>query len=202
MIKNIVFDMGGVLIDYNPEKALYGELDKESADIALAEIFRNNIWSEKDRGVVSAEDILALKGGLIPAHAYDKVAEMVMNLYPFMPPFEETEKIVKRLKSNGYRIFLLSNASLDFYDEKKNIPALSYFDGYLISADYKLIKPEKEIYLTLFSKFNLRPEECFFIDDVEANCEAARSLGMKAFRLQRGDYEGLINALKENGIVI
>ena len=202
MIKNIVFDMGGVLIDYNPEKALYGELDKESADIALAEIFRNNIWSEKDRGVISAEEILALKGGLIPAHAYDKVAEMVMNLYPFMPPFEETEKIVKRLKSNGYRIFLLSNASLDFYDEKKNIPALSYFDGYLISADYKLIKPEKEIYLTLFSKFNLRPEECFFIDDVEANCEASRSLGMKAFRLQRGDYEGLINALKENGIVI
>ena len=202
MIKNIVFDMGGVLIDYNPEKALYGELDKESADIALAEIFRNNIWSEKDRGVISAEEILALKGGLIPAHAYDKVAEMVMNLYPFMPPFEETEKIVKRLKSNGYRIFLLSNASLDFYDEKKNIPALSYFDGYLISADYKLIKPEKEIYLTLFSKFNLRPEECFFIDDVEANCEASRSLGMKAFRLQRGDYDGLINALKENGIVI
>ncbi|MBR5113391.1 MAG: HAD family phosphatase [Clostridia bacterium] len=202
MIKNIVFDMGGVLIDYNPEKALYGELDKESADIALAEIFRNNIWSEKDRGVVSAEDILALKGGLIPAHAYEKVAEMVMNLYPFMPPFEETERIVKRLKSNGYRIFLLSNASLDFYDEKKNIPALSYFDGYLISADYKLIKPEKEIYLTLFSKFNLRPEECFFIDDVEANCEASRALGMKAFRLQRGDYEGLINALKENGIVI
>ena len=202
MIKNIVFDMGGVLIDYNPEKALYGELDKESADIALAEIFRNNIWSEKDRGVISAEEILAVKGSLIPAHAYDKVAEMVMNLYPFMPPFEETEKIVKRLKSNGYRIFLLSNASLDFYDEKKNIPALSYFDGYLISADYKLIKPEKEIYLTLFSKFNLRPEECFFIDDVEANCEASRSLGMKAFRLQRGDYEGLINALKENGIVI
>ena len=202
MIKNIVFDMGGVLIDYNPEKALYGELDKESADIALAEIFRNNIWSEKDRGVVSAEEILALKGGLIPAHAYEKVAEMVMNLYPFMPPFDETEKIVKRLKSNGYRIFLLSNASLDFYDEKKNIPALSYFDGYLISADYKLIKPEKEIYLTLFSKFNLRPEECFFIDDVEANCEASRALGMKAFRLMRGDYEGLINALKENGIVI
>ena len=202
MIKNIVFDMGGVLIDYNPEKALYGELDKESADIALAEIFRNNIWSEKDRGVVSAEEILALKGGLIPAHAYDKVAEMVMNLYPFMPPFEETERIVKRLKSNGYRIFLLSNASLDFYDEKKNIPALSYFDGYLISADYKLIKPEKEIYLTLFSKFNLRPEECFFVDDVEANCEASRVLGMKAFRLINQDFEGLIKAFKENGIRI
>ena len=194
--------MGGVLIDYNPERALYSAMDKESADIALAEIFRNDIWSQKDRGVVSAEDILKAKGNKIPAQYYEKTAEMVMNFYPYMPPFSQAEDIVKRLKSNGYRIFLLSNASLDFYDEKGNIPALSYFDGYLVSADYKLIKPEKEIYLTLFSKFNLCPEECFFIDDVEANCEASEALGMKAFRLVKQDYEGLIKAFKENGIRI
>ena len=202
MIKNIIFDMGGVLIDYDPEKTLYSALDKESADIALAEIFRNKLWSEKDRGTVSAEEIIRLKGGKIPARSYEKVVEMVKNFYPSMPPFTQAEEIVKRLKSNGYRIFLLSNASLDFYDEKKNIPALSYFDGYLISADYKLIKPEKEIYFTLFSKFNLLPEECFFIDDVEANCLASRSAGMKAYCLAREDYEGLINAMKENGIDI
>ncbi|MBR6361638.1 MAG: HAD family phosphatase [Clostridia bacterium] len=202
MIKNIVFDMGGVLIDYNPEKTLYAVLDKESADIALAEIFRNKIWTEKDRGVVSAEEILAQRGSKIPARSYEKVAEMVMDFYPYMPPFPQAEEIVKRLKANGYRIFLLSNASMDFYDAKKNIPALNYFDGCLVSADYKLIKPEKEIYLTLFSKFNLLPGECFFIDDVEANCEASREQGMKAFRLVNQDYEGLINAFKENGIRI
>ena len=194
--------MGGVLIDYNPEKTLYSTLDKESADIALAEIFRNDLWAQKDRGTVSAEEILEIKGDKIPTRCYKEVADMVMNFYPYMPPFPRAENIVKRLKSNGFRAFLLSNASLDFYDEKKNIPALSYFDGYLISADYKLIKPEKEIYLTLFSKFNLRPEECFFIDDVEANCEASRVLGMKAFRLINQDFEGLIKAFKENGIRI
>ena len=202
MIKNIVFDMGGVLIDYNPEKTLYAALDKESADIALAEIFRNKIWTEKDRGVISAEEIIARKGDKIPARAYEKVAEMVMDFYPYMPPFPQAEEIVKRLKSNGYRIFLLSNASLDFYDAKKNIPALNYFDGFLVSADYKLIKPEKEIYLKLFSKFNLLPGECFFIDDVGANCEASEEQGMKAFRLVNQDYDGLINAFRENGIRI
>ncbi len=202
MIKNIVFDMGGVLIDYNPEKTLYAALDKESADIALAEIFRNKIWTEKDRGVISAEEIIARKGDKIPARAYEKVAEMVMDFYPYMPPFPQAEEIVKRLKSNGYRIFLLSNASLDFYDAKKNIPALNYFDGFLVSADYKLIKPEKEIYLKLFSKFNLLPGECFFIDDVVVNCEASEEQGMKAFCLVNQDYDGLINAFRENGIRI
>ena len=52
MIKNIIFDMGGVLIDYNPEKTLYSLFDKETADILLREIFRNDIWSQKDRGVI------------------------------------------------------------------------------------------------------------------------------------------------------
>ena len=80
MIKNIVFDMGGVLIDYDPEKTLYGMFDRETADIALSEIFRNEIWREKDRGTVSAEDILRLKGDKIPARSYEKIAEMTLNL--------------------------------------------------------------------------------------------------------------------------
>ena len=199
MIKNIVFDMGGVLIDYDPEKTLYGMFDRETADIALSEIFRNEIWREKDRGTVSAEDILRLKGDKIPARSYEKIAEMTLNLYPYMAPFRQTEELVIRLKAAGYGIYLLSNASLDFYENKKGIPALRYFDGWLISADYRLLKPEPEIYQKLFSKFNLRPDECFFTDDVEENCEGARLAGMKAYRFSSDDFGGLIGALKENG---
>lgn len=201
-IKNIVFDMGGVLIDYNPEKTLYSLFDRETADIALKEIFRNPLWAEKDRGTVSAEEMIERAKGAIPAAAFEKISEMTLDFYPYMPAFGETENIVRRLKANGYRIFLLSNASLDFYTERKNIPALKFFDGCLISADYHIIKPEAEIYIKLLSKFNLKAEECFFIDDVAENCEAAEKAGIRSYNHIKYDYDSLEKALKENGIDI
>lgn len=201
-IRNIIFDMGGVLIDYNPEKTLYSVFDRETADIALREIFRNPVWAEKDRGTVSADDILYMAKDKIPVCAYEKIAEMTRNLYPYMTPFGETEEIVVKLKANGYRIFLLSNASLDFHIQRKNIPALKIFDGCLISADCRIIKPEPGIYERLLSKFNLRAEECFFIDDVAKNCEAAERAGIRSYNHKLYDFDSLIKAMKENGIDI
>lgn len=61
MIKNIIFDMGGVLIDYNPEKTLYSIFDRQTADILLKEIFRNPIWADKDRGIITPEEIIEKK---------------------------------------------------------------------------------------------------------------------------------------------
>ena len=202
MIKNIIFDMGGVLIDYNPEKALYGLFDRQTADILLREIFRNPIWSDKDRGIIFPEDIMAQKRDAIPAEVFEKVSEMVDNFYPYMPPFEKMYGLVKQLKENGYGIYLLSNASSDFHERRKDIPALALFDGVVVSADYKLLKPEKEIYLTLFEKFGLKPEECFFIDDVQANIDGAKMAGMDGHCYAHGDVEILKKALKEKGVKI
>ncbi len=200
MIKNIVFDMGGVLIDYNPEKALYNVFSKETADILLKEIFRNKIWADKDRGLIFPDEIMALKKDKIPPEVFEKVSEMVDNFYPYMPPFEKMCSFVKELKSNGYGIYLLSNASSDFHERRKGIPALSFFDGVLISADYKLLKPEKEIYLELFKKFSLKPEECFFIDDMQKNIDGAKAAGMDGHCYFHGDVETLRKAMQEKGI--
>ncbi len=194
--------MGGVLIEFNPERILYSMFDKDTADIALREIFRNRLWAEKDRGIVFPEDIMRIAGDKLPAEHYEKIRELTYNFYPYMKPYPEMEDLVKRLRKNGYGIFLLSNAAADFYDNRKNIPALSYFDGYLISADYHLLKPEKEIYYKLFSKFNLRAEECFFTDDVPANCEGARECGMTAYCHKSGSTDELIGALRKAGVNI
>ncbi|MCR5523007.1 MAG: HAD family phosphatase [Clostridia bacterium] len=202
MIENIVFDMGGVLINYDPEGTIYGIFDKEVADIALKEIFRNRLWNEKDRGTVTPDEIMERVRDKIPPRAYDKVSEITHNLYPYMKPFEETCRLVRELKRNGYGIFLLSNASDDFFENKWRIPALEYFDGYLISADYKLLKPEPEIYSVFFEKFNLNPSECFFIDDMPANVEGSEKAGMKAYCFNHKDFALLRNALRENGINI
>lgn len=202
MIKNIIFDMGGVLIDYNPEKTLYGMFDRETADILLREIFRNSVWSDKDRGIIFPDEIMEKKRGAIPAEVFEKTSEMVHNFYPYMPPFEKMYDLVKQLKENGYGIYLLSNASSDFHIRREGIPALSLFDGVVISADYKLLKPEKEIYLTLFEKFSLNPEECYFIDDVQANIDGAKAAGMDGHCYYHGNVEILRKAMQEKGIKI
>ena len=153
MIKNIVFDMGGVLIDYNPEKNL-ASLEPDVRKIAIREIFRNNLWSEKDRGTVSAEEIWELKGGLIPEESRERVKSMV-----------------------------------------------ELFDGYIVSADYQLIKPEPGIYEKLREKFGLNLGECVFIDDVQENVQAAVAAGMQALRFE-GSIEKLENQLRELGVNI
>ena len=201
MIKNIIFDMGGVLIDYNPEKTLYGMFDKETADILLREIFRNKIWADKDRGIIFPDEIMEQKRNSIPEETFSKVSEMVNNFYPYMPPFEKMVPFIESLKEKGFGIYLLSNASSDFHERRKGIPALSLFDGVLISADYKLLKPEKEIYHALYEKFSLKPEECFFIDDVQANIDGAKATGMDGHCYYHGDIEILKKEMTEKGVL-
>ncbi len=201
MIKNIIFDMGGVLIDYNPEKTLYGMFDKETADILLKEIFRNPVWSDKDRGIIAPAEIMQNAKSNIPEEVFEKVCEMVDNFYPYMPPFEKMYGLVETLKSKGFGIYLLSNASSDFHERRSGIPALSLFDGVIISADYKLLKPEKEIYEKLYETFSLKPEECFFIDDVQANIDGAAATGMQGHCYYHGDLDILIRDMQERNIL-
>lgn len=201
MIKNIIFDMGGVLIDYNPEKTLYGLFDKETADILLKEIFRNSLWADKDRGIITPEEIMQQVKSRIPEAVFEKVSEMVDNFYPYMPPFEKMYGFIEMLKEKGYGIYLLSNASPDFHERRSGIPALSLFDGVIVSADHKLLKPEKEIYEKLYETFSLKPEECFFIDDVQANIDGAKATGMDGHCYYHGDLEILKRDMEQRNII-
>ena len=202
MIKNIIFDLGGVLIDHNPEKTLCSHFSKEDADIVLREIFRNSLWLERDRGVVTSEEILRLKKDVIPTAIYEKVEEMTTNFFPYMPPFEEMYAFVEELKEKGYGIYLLSNVGKEFHTVKKDIPVLELFDGFVASSDYEVVKPEPEIYSILFEKFSLVPEECIFIDDVQKNIDGALKAGMQGHCYSHGNLEILKEDLRGKGVDI
>lgn len=202
MIKNIIFDMGGVLIDHNPEKTLYSHFDKETADTILREVFRNELWLERDRGVVTSAEIIEKKKHLFPEKYFDEICTMVKNFFPYMPPFEDMYDVVKTLKENGYKIYLLSNVAPEFYDVKDTIPALNLFDGFVVSCDYKIVKPEKGLYLVLLQKFSLKADECIFIDDVQKNIDGALAVGMKGHCYSHGDVEILKRDLRSKGIKI
>ncbi len=202
MIKNIIFDLGGVIIDYNPEKALAKYFDEDDCRILLGCLFRNKLWTEMDRGVLTEEEALAAAKDKIPERYFEKVASIVHNWGDEMPPFEWMPDFIKALKDNGYGIYLLSNASYAFHEYSKKIPALSLFDGTVISADYHINKPDKGIYEALLNKYSLKAQECFFIDDVAANIEGAAAVGIAGHVHSHTDMPALCEALRRHGVNI
>ena len=124
---------------------------------------------------------------------FKKMLEMKKILFGFT---------IKELKNNGYPIYLLSNATPRFFDRYLDIPAFEFFDGFFISSCYKLLKPNKEIYEAFCNKFSLKSEECFFIDDLEANIKGAKDYGMSGFVFSAPDTDSLKLALREAGVNI
>ena len=109
--------------------------------------------------------------------------------------------LARELKALGYPLYLLSNAGTNQKDYWPLIPGSECFDGRLISADVRLLKPEPEIYRLLYETFSLKPEECFFIDDAPGNIEGAFETGMPGF-VFRGDVGKLRAALIARGVPV
>ncbi len=207
MIENIVFDMGNVLLCYDAEKILGKYLDnKEDIAIIKKELMGSFEWLEYDRGTVEKSSFIPVIEKL-PPHLQALARQLVLEqcfAEKEMPPFSDTEDLVRRLRANGYGIYLLSNAGQDFYHYSKGIPALKYFDFCFVSSDYKLLKPERAIYEKFFSVTGLDRSTCVFIDDVPANVQGSIEAGMDAICFMAGKQktEELENALRERGVKI
>lgn len=182
MIKNLVFDMGGVLIRFDPDAVLteHGITDPGDREIFKKEVFRSAEWSDYDRGTVTKDAFLDCIARL--PEKYRPLAHRMLIERVFaandMPHVEGMYELISYFKSKGLRIYLLSNAGQDFYVYGKTIPAISLFDGLFISSDWHLLKPEPEIYDKFFELFSLDPSECLFVDDLPANIEGAKARGM------------------------
>lgn len=202
MIRNVVFDMGNVLISYDTRKYidLYVE-NKEDGNLLLKEVFGSKEWLSMDRGTMTSEEAIKSICGRLPERTHLNVANLINNWHNDIPPYPEIEELVKEVKEAGYKIYLLSNTSTKYHQFKVNIPALKYFDGEFISADWKLLKPEKEIFMAFYNHFNLNPKECYFIDDSSANIKAANETGMGGV-VYNGDIEKLRENMRNNNINI
>lgn len=200
MVKNIVFDMGGVIIDLNLARTLEEHFPEEYRSRILEEVFYGEEWRLMDGGFIRPDDAISLILPKFPKELHQKLAEMITDFYPYMPPIRQTEEFISRIKKAGYKVYLLSNATPRFFDEYLNYPALTMMDGYFISALYKLLKPQKEIYEAFCNKFSLEAEECFFIDDMPANIEGAKACGMKGFVFDTKDFAGLEKALNDESV--
>lgn len=203
MIKNIVFDMGKVLIDFNP--AVYVQrlgYTGQDAEILETEIFRTAEWCATGRGTLLPADAAEIFKSRVPEHLKEAVEPLVCHWFEGeLMPIKGMAQLVGELKAGGYGIYLLSNASRDIYKYFNRIPGSACFNGMLVSADWLLAKPQHEIYEKLYSRFDLKPEECLFIDDLPANVEAAQTTGMKGI-VFRSDMARLRREMKAAGVEV
>lgn len=180
MIKNIIFDLGNVLISFRPaeffEKKNYPENIKTRI---LTDIFGSQEWRMLDNGEISTPEVIeaiALRSSLNK----EEIAYVFSLRTELIYPLDKNVKLLPSLKSRGFRLFFLSNFPLDIFEEVKNgYYFFRYFDGGVISAEVKYSKPDRMIYEILINKYSLLPEECLFIDDLEINVRAAEDSGMK-----------------------
>lgn len=199
-IKNIVFDMGNVLIEDNmPGFAAQYLPSKSDQKIILKELFYGPEWMEWNLGTM---DIPAAAAGVekrLPIRLRSVCARLMEDWGMNNPRIDGIEPLIRRLKENGYGIYLLSNTADTYYQYRHRLPAIEIFDGEFISADYHLLKPERSIYHKFTETFGLVPEENFFIDDRTENIEGAKDAGWSGFVFQKNIPE-LKNALAKAGV--
>lgn len=178
MIKNIIFDMGNVLFRYDPDKYVHSIItDSTVAERVLNELFRSDEWVELDRGSITEEE--GLRAVIARAPQYERELRLAMeHWHESLAPVEGMESILESLKQKGYRLYLLSNTSMRFYDYYENYTIFNNFEGMLISAKELLIKPDPAIYTRFLDRMNLKAEECLFIDDQMPNIKSAEAVGI------------------------
>lgn len=203
MIRNVVFDMGQVLIHWTP-KTLISCLDVAAEDVPILEreVFVSLEWTRLDRGSMTCREAFESICRRLPERLHEPARRMICGWWEFcLKPMEGMAELVGELKENGYHIYLLSNANTHLPEYFSRIPGSEHFEGLMVSALELLLKPQHEIYERLCERFGLVPEECFFVDDSPANVEGAIRCGLKS-AIFHGDVERLKKDLRAEGVTI
>lgn len=199
MIKNIIFDLGKVLINFKPEEFVNKNIKEEYREKFFNVVFKGQEWADLDRGVLEYNDAIKIFSEKIPECSLEIKKIFDNYILDVLEPIEKNIEIMKSLKGK-YKLYVLSNFHYPAFDYIfKNWEFFKYFDGKIVSGHCKLLKPEKEIYKLLCSTYSLKPDECVFIDDTKVNIEAAEKFGIKGIHLT--DINILEEKLKENNLI-
>jgi len=196
MIKNVVLDMGNVLLDFNPEFVMNMFCSSpEEKEIIDKELFNGPEWKMGDRGDIKDKDRFDLVKVRVPEKYHEALKNCADRWDVCMTPLDGAREFCESVKESGFGIYVLSNASDLFYVYFPKFLPLDFFDGVFVSSDYLMLKPDVEIYKTFLEKYGLKGDECLFIDDREDNIEGAKKAGLNTFRFE-GDYKAILNKLK------
>lgn len=185
MIRNIIFDLGNVLLDFDPESYLDKlGYSKEVKNQLKSEIFETEEWLQLDRGSISQPEAVKIWQQRNP-DLKAEIKEVMAAWEKILTLKEDTAAILKSLAAENYNLYILSNfhqKAFAYVSSKYDF--FNYFDGRVISADIGMVKPDFEIYDHLLEKFNLKAEETLFIDDSKENIKAALKRGLRVIHFK------------------
>ena len=182
MIKNLVFDLGNVLIEWNSEKILtYFEPEKERQQVLRQVIFESGVWHQTDRGERSLKEACEEVLAQLDVSYHSAVKNILYHWYEVVHVYSGLQERIRLWSDQGYRIYILSTTCEIFYHIEKAglLPIYPLLSGYILSSEVGVVKPEAEIYQKLLKKYGLDPVESVFIDDIQANLDTAAELGFE-----------------------
>lgn len=176
MIKNVIFDIGNVLLRYQPK--IY--LDEKYHDEAITnrmmeELFTSDLWLCLDKGTLTQEEVVDSLSKKYPNDAL-KFQAVFEDWDLLLPRMEETWEFVKLLKQHHIKTYLLSNLHAKLWEHLCQTQAdfINLFDGYVISSIEKMMKPDQRIYECILNRYQLKASETLFLDDTKGNVEASK----------------------------
>ena len=194
-INTVIFDIGGVMVGLGRlhffEQFGYSP---QMCERLLSSTMKSPHWKELDRGVLTDEEVIDRFVKDAP-ELETEIRRSMENVHGIVYRLETSIPWIEELRESGRRVLYLSNYSLKVANDNEDaMDFLSHMDGGLLSCDYKVIKPDPAFYMILIEKYGLEPSECVFLDDLEDNLAAARSLGIHTILVK--DHEQAAADLK------
>jgi putative hydrolase of the HAD superfamily len=180
MCKNVIFDIGNVLLKFSPYEFVKNKIkDIEKVEEIYKNIFKSKEWLMLDSGTISNEKALEIfinRG----KNTKEDIINIFNNWTDCLYPINKNIEIVEKLKKSGINVYYLSNFHLKAFENIINeYKVFSLFDGGVVSAREKVIKPDERIYKILMKRYNIKPSDSVFIDDMDYNIGAAKKLNFK-----------------------
>ena len=192
MLKNIVFDLGNVLVKFDSNELIYSFFNERQEEVKS--FYFDSLWNEYDQGLYSVEEMIEKGVKQFPELELN-IKELMYHWTEFVFPLEKNIEYIKELKKIGYNVYILSNIPEDDTKYLRSCGVFDNIDGGVFSYEYKKIKPDPEIFHILLKKYNLLASECLFLDDRKDNVVTASDLGFETIEVNNSSK--VIDLIKE-----
>ena len=178
MIKNLVFDFGNVLIEWNSAKILAAFVKEEDRKRVKAAIFDSGLWAQTDTGQLTLEAAIQAAQTLLDSSYSATIEAIFTHWYETVDVYHQLQEKIFEWAQLGYGIYILSTTSEIFYavENAGLLPMTKVLTGKILSYEVGFAKPDKSIYQKLLTQYALHANQCVFIDDLQINLDAAKSL--------------------------